>query len=268
MEPIKINIEDTFKHTQVAFLVDRPNFISDIVRYRSKWLETNVALPSEAFDVWFSTLIKQGKNRDQILRSNKEAKLKSVTAKILINQKKYKEANKIVKGLETLFRDNDNLDFKGDMEKILLDYQVPSTCFKAIARAVICNVIEDSDWAYYNLTSEPAGLKEERIIPSRITSEPRFEIIITPYISKKDWGNIYDQNINIIKNEYKHSQYGYKEYAKDTVSNIKRDRDWFWKKTKEKLSYGQILKLALENRERISRQGVIDAIQRYKKNLE
>lgn len=242
--------------------------MNDIVRYRSKWLETNIVLPSEAFDVWFSTLIKQGKNRDQILRSNKEAKLKSVMAKILINQKKYKEAKKIVKGLETLFRDNDNLDFKGDMEKILLDYQVPSTCFKAIARAVVCNVIEDLDWTYYNLTLEPAGLKSERIIPSRITSEPRFEIIITPYISKKDWDSIYDQNINIIKNEYKNSQYGYKEYAKDTVSNIKRDRAWYWDKEKQGLSYEEIRKKALlDNNEHISRQGVIDAIKRYRKNL-
>lgn len=265
MEPIRINVEDNFKHTQVAFLVDRPDFIDDIVRYSSKWLETSTVLPSEMFDIWFSTLIKQGKNRDQILRDSKEAQLKSLKAKILINQKKYNEANEIIKGLETLFRDNDNLDFKGDMGKILLDYQIPSTCFKAVARAVICNVIEDSDWAYYNLTLESAGLKAERIIPSRVTSEPRFEVVISPYISKKEWGNIYDQNINIIKDEYKNSQYGYKEYAKDTISNIKRDRKWYWA-NKNGMSYAKIWK-EMENETGLSDDYIAKAIQQYKKNL-
>lgn len=268
MEPIKIGVKDNFKHTQIAFLVDRSDFIKDVIYLRKKWLKSEKPFLSKSFEEWFNTLKSHNKTRDLLLRDNRKIGEKSLVAKKMISEGRKEEAKKVIDELQILFRELPNLDFKGDLGETLTKYQVPSTCFKAVARAIISNEVSDSDWQFYNLMLKPSGLEQEQIIPSKNNLEPVCEIRITPHMPKTDWDNIYKTNIEKIKDLYRNSPLGYKVYAKDTISNIKRDRDWYWKKTNEKLSYGEILKLASENGERISRQGVIDAIQRYKKNLE
>lgn len=272
MEPIKINVKDNFKHTQIAFLVDREDFRKDIIKVRDYFnkraMKNEFPFASEKFDEWFSSLKDWGGTKDEFIRGSKLAREKSQKAYDLLKQGKNKEAKFEIRIFNLLLNQWQHFSFELEVEKLLKKYKVPSTCFKAVARVIVCSQVDESDWSFCSINLGSSGIKAEEIIPSKIIDEPNCTIKITPYLTGAELSKTFELNRNKIISLYKASPYGYKVYARDTVSNIGRDRDWYWKKTKEKLSYGQILKLALENGERISRQGVIDAIQRYKKNLE
>ena len=265
MEPIKINVEDNFKYTQIAFLVDRDNFLEDVIEYRKKWLKTDKPFLTKSFEEWFNTLKEPGKTRDFLLGQNAAIKRKSLLAKGLIQQRKRDEAKRVTSELQILFRELPNLDFKGDIETSLVRYKVPSTCYKTIARAIISNEIRDSDWQFYDVVLKPPDLEPEQILPSRNRIEPVCELTITPYISRKDWDYIYRTNIEKIKVLYQNSPFGYKVYGKDTISNIKRDRKWYWA-NKNGISYNDIW-IKLENSLGTSNDYIAKAIQQYKKNL-
>lgn len=272
MEPIKISVEDNSKHTQIAFLVDREDFRNDVVECRKnltlKLKPLKIPLTSSDFETWFNLLKQRGLSKDSLLRDNKLIRQLSNKARILIQKNRKTEAKRVVKDLDIVFRRWQEFDFKKDVNNLLRRYKVPSTSFIAIARAVMCSQIQDSDWSYCEAVLEPYDIKPEETTPSRMMNEPNCLIKVTPYLATSELASVFEKiKMDVIK-LYRASPCGYKIYAGDTVSNIKRDRIWYWQKTIEKLSYGQILKLALKNGEKISRQGVIDAIQRYRKNLE
>lgn len=265
MEPIKINVEDNRKHTQIAFFIDDDRFTKDILYYRQKWLQVNKPFLSRSFEEWFDSIKDKNKTRDELLRKDKEIEKMSLIAKDLNKQGKGGETERVVGELQTLFRKLPNLDFKGDIEEILIRFGIPSLCFKAIARALISNEINDSDWQFYDVILEPPHFEPDLRTPSRIIQEPYCAIILTPYLNKTQLGEIFERNKNKIVELYENSRYRYRTYSSDTVTNIKRDRNWYWL-NKNGMSYTKILNEVEHNRG-ITWGGISQAIRQYKRNL-
>lgn len=271
MEPIKINVKDNFKHTQIAFLVDREDFMKEVIKLREYFNKRSnkklLPFVPTSFDKWFTTLQDWGGTKDHFLKGSPMARERSLNASKLLAEGKKKEAKFEIKILNLLLNQWKHFSFELHIEKLLKKYKLPSTCFRALAKIVTCNQVDDLDWSYCKITLEPSGIKSEEITPSRIADEPNCFIKISPYLSKAELSKEFEANLKDIINLYKKSPYGYKTYKKDTISNIKRDRSWYWTNKKGQ-SYGKIRRSLPENEQGTSDDFIAKAIQQYKRNLQ
>lgn len=87
-------------------------------------------------------------------------------------------------------------------------------------------------------------------------SENRFVIEITPESSPEE----VKQSLLFVNKFY------LKDKLPDTISNIRRDRKWYWQH-KEGMSYRRVWQNASAKGEHISMQGVIEAIKQYRLRL-
>ena len=61
IEPIKIDIKDNKKYGEIAFLVDRGDFLKEVARLRDKWQIKHLYKPNHWYD-WIKELQKQNKS--------------------------------------------------------------------------------------------------------------------------------------------------------------------------------------------------------------
>lgn len=215
IRPIDIKIKDNWRYGEIAFLVDRDDFLEDIIEARKR-LGLSTFIPhKEILEVeWTSLSLSQAD------------KLSPIVEKL---RKKYKKTHHF---------------------------------YLVIEAAILCGVVADGDFMRTYCTIIFPGDDD-----FFFTSEPHLAIIFTPETKLKEIIASFKKEAAGGKKSYKEFVLKTKRTTQDTISNIKRDRKWYWMK-KNGLSYSQIHKQATEKgKEAITRDGIIKAIKQYKERL-
>lgn len=223
--PIKIQIEDNKKFGDVCFLLDSDDFIAQAELVRQK-----LGL-GERFHGTFNEW-KQRNSSDEQAR-----KLDKLFYKLDIddNGELIKEA--MTKELEFIFPSD------GHLEKVAMDgvilmglhieieklhdlFAFPDLLNDAAMASLLCDTVSDEDYTlakldFFDTSSNPHSSKNRR--------RPYFAIEVTPWTRMSDIETAFKK-----KDKYKLDYcafYGQFDFHldKDSISNIKRDRVWYWR---------------------------------------
>jgi len=226
---IDIQVQDNKKFCDIAFLVDRKDFSKDITKSRKK-LSIEDLIPYSNLENWL-----------------------------------FKEYQKESEGYKSKVRKMYSMEFytapatTSDLiiYDLLKKYKKSTNFFLAVQSAIFCGIVTDHEvmnTAYCALTV------------SMDPKDPKIAIIISPDTKLPEVIEIFEKKVPQVVEEYRKYILNSKRSKLDTVSNIKRDREWYIQKRKG-LSYGQILKGAISKGESLSRDGVIKAITQYSERL-
>lgn len=225
MKPITIEIKDNWVFGEVAFLVDRDNFLKDVGKVRKELGIAKLMTLSEMIN-W---LRKERKELDEGLLSRRQS---------------YAIANELRK-----------------------KHRRSPTFFHPIMSAIFCGVVTEDDFPSIPF----CRLIYPKMLPIDVYTlsggfEPRIAIIISPETKLDEVIQVFRTEVPKVVEKYKKDVLKSKRPPLDTISNIRRDRGWYWLK-KKGLSYEDIRKRAVSGGEHISRDGVIKAIKQYRERL-
>lgn len=230
MDRIDIDIEDNSTYTQVAFLVDRPGFIDDIKEIRRLY-RIEVPFSDDPIVLEHHLIQLAGFSPDQIKHLNNEA-VDLVMSEEIMDSRKAKEsygklttALKYKKPIEEKVRKKET-DFREAIAKCRRKYQYPEMFNQIVKQAVLFNKISRFKTAYathFNRSDE-----DDILQPS--PSDELMAIVVTPYSTKKDIEEAFEECKTHIRTLIEMTSPVYHMIGKDTITNIKRDRYWFWEK--------------------------------------
>ncbi len=159
-------------------------------------------------------------------------------------------------------------ELEQQIHKLLDKYKKTTGFYNLLESAILTGKITDNELNGLEPFKESAYitvLTEDSYLPLALA------IIITPDTTLADLESILQSE------QYKYALKSYKSgvgtidpWSKDTIKNIKRDRQWYWlNKKPNKLGYAKIAdNLKKFDSDYISAAGVEKAIKRYKQNLE
>ena len=232
-KPVVIEIEDRRNFAEVAFLVDKDEFLTDLEEKRRE-LKIEKVLPYADVEKWIEAEIDHA--------------VKKQPVKVWKNEDSKTIRYSIPKIKSELI-----------IESLLQKYHRDENFFIAIEYALLCGKVTEKEFssAYCSI-----------IYPDTL-SKPKLAIVISPDTKWDEIKSIYDKKVPELAAKYNNKILKSDRVAPDTISNIKRDREWYWLHHKNGggLSYGDIQKQWSLKNEHISRDAVIHAIKRYENNL-
>jgi len=219
IEPIKIEIDNPRRLCDIAYLMDRDDFLQEVVRLRKKWQIEKLITPKKELD-WESFLVK---NRQ----------------------------------IDEFWQDIDSLRNR---------FKLTSNYNKALIFAIVCGVVNEDTYH----TSFWASIDNDM----DVGAPTMFVIYFTADTTEKELLKTFNEYKTQIKTlrKIKPLDRFFQSVGNtqpDTISNIKRDREWYWKKKQGKTC----LEIAKEDKQK----GSIDpedyvetikkAIRQYRKRL-
>lgn len=212
MDRIEILIADNKEFGDVAFLVDKQEFLETVEKLRKKW-EIRKLLPVKKFVDW---------------------KQKLYEARV-IKQKEYKTAlNDFPDNLsdiqieelqDKIGRIMPDVDFDCDARDVRIKFRRPDTFDKVIEYAIVCGIIPDgiyksTYWEIDPSTSPPQRLQDQTL---------RVAIYVTPQTQDKDLSKVFKE---IKTSSFKDNKDTYTLFydleSKDVSGEVKRNREWYW----------------------------------------
>lgn len=230
IKPIEIKVDDKWKFGEVAFLVDREDFLEDIAKAR-KLLGIKKLIPNTeiAINKW------KGEEQNEALKAQ------------------------LIKELSTVTRSQKIKD------KLLKKYHKPLFFANILDAVILCGNVTDKDFsttAYVQIIDPMDYI--ERHKHRKFLGYPRIAIIISPETKLSEVKEVFRKNVpsemDYFKNEYLNS----KSKLHSTISNIKRDRRWYW----ENKNGNSAAKICEKSDLNIDQKSVEKAITQYKKHLQ
>ncbi len=274
MEPIKIikiKIEDNSKYPDVAILVDRNSFLQYVKEIR-EILKLPV-LPKK-YKAW--------EKRQSHFEFTQYYKF----AKWFINV--YKDAGK---------QENEAVGILEWVVKSVKKEKGLFTAVDALRKASIClcsrfkkeynfipvvesaiakNVVEEKDYetAFLSLYAPSTSEKDKESLnpeEQELYKSPKyhtFALYFGFYTTKTEIDHILQTKLPSLKEKYKEmaNSWGWNLVNQDVITNIKRDRNWYWL-YQELKSYSKVTEKVNQEGFSITRDGVMKAIQQYRKCL-
>ncbi|MCL5125316.1 MAG: hypothetical protein M1511_12615 [Deltaproteobacteria bacterium] len=177
IKPIQIDIADNRAFTQLAFFVDAPGFLDEIVKIRAKYKI------NPQFD-----LSKSSEDELQLIR---------------------------------------NTEFERDISEVRRKYNFPEMFDSVVRDAVLYNRITKFKTAYAKTFVYPVNSVHNNHVDFH--QDEYMAIIVTPQSTEKDIKEAFaDCRSDLFLSQTWKSPV-YQAIDTDTVSNIKRDRDWYWR---------------------------------------
>jgi hypothetical protein len=207
---ININCKNTLAYQDIAYLVDKPEFLSLLTELRAKY-QIKKLIPLNDFENWYLKKLKED------LRIYGTEKKMLSEAKRLYGDKNKKPTDK------ELF-DSWPYHQKFDWETKLLTrkFNRPSYFNLIIKQAIVCGEVDDASWQPTYATVLPQEL------PLDGNDLPEVVIVISPMSRLTDVEKVFKEEVpNIFKNEKWKFKYQI-TVKKDTTVNIIRDRNWYW----------------------------------------
>lgn len=263
IKPIVIRIKDKKRFGDVAFLVDREDFIVDIMRLRKKWRLSDKLLRLTDKRNW-STF--PWKLPDKKTYKSYKKKLPLIEKKIFdmnyMDKLGIKEREDLLKEYEELVRCIPSENFSWDIRELRKKYKKPPNFDRIIAKSLLYGIVLDSDY----ITVELKIVKPELdYIP--YFKEPELNLIFYPLAKLEEIQAKYKEGAQELIKEYEKYYIGGKVLDSDTVSNIYRDRKWYWIKKNRGIGTRKLHKLLMEKKEPITLKGIEKALNRYEKHL-
>ena len=234
IDPIEINVADNKTFGQLAFRFDKPSFLKDVKRSRRK-LGINKLVGNRLVE---GRELKVGRAWARYTPAQQEAAKHYGISGVTILTDADLETEKLVK------KYNFPILFVSAVKHAIMSGKVTE---KNLERKAECVLIEPED--YLELAKQ--GTYEEPFLAIQFTSDASEKDILKAFRGRK----------SVLRDYRRVAKKRNKE--PDTISNIKRDRDWYWKNIKG-MSYGKIW----SGQKGISKEGVAQAIEQYKKRLE
>lgn len=252
IKPISIRIENKWTFCEVAFLVDRDDFLADILKAR-RLLGVKKLIPhtQEDLNKWY------GEELDRAL------------------DKKF-SSSKVSK--EFSFPTTKSQIIK---DKILTKYRKPPFFLNIIEAAIFCGFITDEDFsvtAYVQIIDPNEYVERYKL--RKFMGYPKLAIVISPETKPEEVESIMRKRVPSEMEFFKQNYLKSKRNLTDTVSNIERDRVWYWLNHKtnpydinkkqaldKKLGYYRIAQLSTQQGSPISLSGVRAAIDQYRDKL-
>lgn len=224
----------------VAFLVDRTDFLNDLQTSRE---ELNL-----------KTLISHDK-----VSSWEEEELQLL--------KKTKPPTVINTGNGIAYWDP-NTPLELITFKLLKKYKKPPTYYDVVSKAILSGCVTDDDFTHtaYCYVDYP-DFYNPKDYGLNIIEEPKICIVITPDTKLNEVVELFKTEVGAVVEQYNRHLNTHKNKFEDTISNIKRDRKWYWQHNEELLSYSKIQLLSKKDGHIITADGVSKAINQYRQRL-
>lgn len=226
IKPIEIDIDDNKAFAQVAFLVDRTDFLKDIQEIRSKFQLTSLFdEDSEELQGHFIKLsgftIKDFNEKYEVLTLLN-------TFDTLLKDNKNEEADKLLKtAKDARLAEN---KFEVALKVIRQKYGYPEMFDSVVKQAVLKNKVDDFSTAYATSFDRPGHDSDEDNPDLFVPHDTVMAIVVTPYSSIPDIKKAFKECKTYVREivELKTNAQIYKKVSQDTFTNIKRDRIWHW----------------------------------------
>lgn len=254
--PIKIQIEDGRRFADVAFLLDRDDFLKDVVKIRKSsglavqtydsskhWTDDRWNTPIEA-RLKHSEATQELENQLQDLNYMLDL---SIEEKIDVLEK-FRKADRILP--ENAFRQ--------DIQRIRKKYKKAPNFDRIIAHAVLYGEVRDEDYITCDIEIDRP---EVDIVD--YDREARVVVVIYPNVKPIDVAKIIQEKSEKVFKEYQEKWLRGSLVNYDTRGNIKRDRKWYWM-NKSGRGYTKISKHAETEGVSISWSGVREALNAYR----
>lgn len=278
IEPIKIELAENGAYTQVAFLVDRQGFLEDIELVRKKF-KINAPFSDNPFDLENHLYSLLGLTPEQAENASKES-LEAITNSSFDTQSDFERYEKALNDEKPVQNKIKRIEhgFREAIAEIRRKYQYPEIFDEVIKQAVLFHKITKFKTAYATYFNPFAA--RENFSPA----DTIMAIAVTPYSTEEDIKAAFRDCKDNIREFVEMFSPVYKNMEKDTISNIKRDRKWYWEyrsgnKYKDildgwnKMCPNFITSTAHQDNQKcqycdLTDQNVIEkAVSRYKKNL-
>lgn len=256
--PVRIKIKDNKKFGNVAFLVDRDDFLKDLELLRSKW-EIGNPIPYELADKW-----------QQRMRESKKA---TQEYRVAWDKFQKKWTFKLGKFLPPEARDDwwkvhrilPFWEFYFDVDKLRVKYHKPHFFHRIIAVVLIHGEIRERD--YSTVTLIPFGASFSSGFFTGLSPSASAIIQVTKETTEVELLEVFHKFKKMPSdNTYEKSLFSGESFNPDTISNIERDRKWYWL-NKGGLGYEKISQQAKSEGIVITWSAVRAAIKQYKNRL-
>ena len=259
---IEININDPKKFGFVAFLVDKEEFLKDVAKLRKEWDINPDILKQESDNhhwelfPWSSVHLKSAPLKNKTKEDLDDLFFK-LHDRSHLEQIGFEDAEKLFKRYEKGLRNNVYERFHFQIKDLRKKYKRPPNFDRVIAHAVLFGMVKADD--LLNCSAEII-LPETEYFP--YFEDSKLVINLYPSYKREEVITLLDKRIPELLKEYEKRFVDIRLFEKDTIANIKRDREWYWKNKAEGMGYTKLAKLAP-----ISWSGVRDAIKQYKQRL-
>lgn len=230
LNKIEIKIANKRHFADVALLVDKDSFLSQVYDLRGKWKISNFFNDYVEF---YSHIWKQGK------------------------AKAWENFNKDIEQVRTSFERLPNFD-----EIILCAIafnEIPEEVYSSCYLETVVNPDDPEDESKYKyaiIVTPDTTVGDIRTVLSSFKKTTKAHL--------KQANNKEEREKAVAKYEYEFGPIF--TPSPKNIDNIKRDRDWYWLHRKH-ISYKKILDIAIKQREAISKDGLRKAIKAYEKKL-
>ncbi|HGJ66791.1 TPA: hypothetical protein ENS27_15625 [bacterium] len=245
-EPVNIKISDNLRYCLVAWLMDRGDFLDDLQKTRRLLGIDKKLVGYEAVKEWFKTELEDEQQKTPI---KKVFDPLSGGGSRFIFPKTESEKLTI---------------------KLLEKYHKPPLYFEAIRYAIVSGVVTDKEFtktAFCQiLPPDYQMIDMEHDITNFVDhDQPVMVIVISPETQLKEVVKVFREEVPHLRTEYVAGYLKSKQLTPDQISNIRRDRRWYWMH-EQGMSYKTIFNK--EGKETLDDvDGVIKAIKRYQKKL-
>lgn len=266
---VDIQIDDPKKLLDVCSLLDRPDFILDVFALRKKWRITK-SYPRIKNKLWqelppFKEQVPKEKEFTkkylELERSIQFMKDMFVLKDTADEDISHKERTMSKFKQNKSWRRFPDLYFRYDVMELRKKYRKPPNFDQIIICATLYATVLADDYKTCGMGLNYAGESLWQVF-----HEPQPIISFYPLVTLNDIIVLFQKEGEKALQEYQNIYLKGKVFDHDTISNVARDRQWYWWH-KQGLSYGQILKKAIDVGERLTRDAVIKAIGRYTKLL-
>lgn len=257
--PIKIQIEDDRRFADVAFLLDRDDFLKDVVKIRkSSGLAVQIYDSSKQWtdDRWNTPLEARLKHSEATQDLENQLQDMNYMFDLPIEGKiavldAYRKADRMLP---------ENA-FTQDIKAIRKKYKKAPNFDRIIAQAVLYGEVRDEDY----ITCELEIDRPEVDIVD-YDKEARVVVVLYPFVKSDDIEKIVREKAEKVLNEYQDQWLGGTLVNHDTRGNIKRDRKWYWM-SKAGTGYGKISQQVKTEGISITWEGVREALHAYRERL-
>lgn len=245
IEPVTIKITDNWRYCLVAWLMDRDDFLVDLHNARKKLGIDDKLVDYVTVKEWFKTEFEKQREKTPIKRV-----FNQLTGKggYLFPKTKSEELT----------------------AKLLMKYHKSPLYFDAVRHAIVTGVVTDKEFARTAfcqvLPPDYQMIDIEHGITNLVDhNQPVMAIVISPETKLNEVVRVFREEVPYLRMEYEAGYLKAKQLAPDQISNVRRDRKWYWMH-EQGMSYKVIFDK--EGKQELDDvDGVIKAIKRYQNKL-
>lgn len=243
---ITINCMETRIYQDIAYLVDKPEFLSLLPKLREKY-NIKELIPLDKFNDWWL-----GKIKEDLRIYGTEGKMLSEAKRL------YRDKNKKPTDIELFSSLPYHQRFDWETKLLTRTFNRSSYFHLVIKHVIVCGEVNDDSWQPTYADVIPPEL------PVLDSDLPEVVIVVSPMSRITDVERVFKEEVpNIFKNEKWKFKYQ-TTVKKDSTTNIVRDRNWYWLSLEGK-EPSDIYDSSLEN---INLEAVHKAITRYIEKLQ